>query len=84
MAVLSFTNVASNEIQEKAQTIHGSLGELGYPHFIGTVDSFIDEFIVLRYGHLVQLAMYVQGSQLLIHGKCHMASGEKSAIVKAA
>lgn len=52
MAVLSFTNVASNEIQEKAQTIHGSLGELGYPHFIGTVDSFIDEFIVLRYGHL--------------------------------
>lgn len=52
VAVLSFTNVASNEIQEKAQTIHGSLGELGYPHFIGTVDSFIDEFIVLRYGHL--------------------------------
>lgn len=52
VAVLSFTNVASNEIYEKAQTIHGSLGKLGYPHFIGTVDSFIDEFIVLRYGHL--------------------------------
>ena len=52
VAVLSFTNVASNEIQKKAQVIHGSLGKLGYPHFIGTVDSFIDEFIVLRYGHL--------------------------------
>lgn len=52
VAVLSFTNVASNEIYEKAQTIHGSLGKLGYPHFIGTVDSFMDEFIVLRYGHL--------------------------------
>lgn len=52
VAVLSFTNVASNEIYEKAQLIHGSLGKLGYPHFIGTVDSFIDEFIVLRYGHL--------------------------------
>ena len=52
VAVLSFTNVASNEIQEKAQSIHGSFGELGYPHFIGTVDSFIDEFIVLRYGYL--------------------------------
>lgn len=52
VAVLSFTNVASNEIYEKAQSIHGSLGKLGYPHFIGTVDSFIDEFIVLRYGHL--------------------------------
>lgn len=52
VAVLSFTNVASNEIYEKAQAIRGSLGKLGYPHFIGTVDSFIDEFIVLRYGHL--------------------------------
>lgn len=52
VAVLSFTNVASNEIYEKAQIINGSLGKLGYPHFIGTVDSFIDEFIVLRYGHL--------------------------------
>lgn len=52
VAVLSFTNVASNEIKEKAQSIHGSVGELGYPHFIGTVDSFIDEFIVLRYGYL--------------------------------
>ena len=52
VAVLSFTNVASNEIYEKAQSIHGSFGKLGYPHFIGTVDSFINEFIVLRYGHL--------------------------------
>ncbi|WP_278549678.1 UvrD-helicase domain-containing protein [Cloacibacillus evryensis] len=52
VAVLSFTNVASNEIYEKVQSIHGSLGQLGYPHFIGTVDSFIDEFIVLRYGYL--------------------------------
>lgn len=52
VAVLSFTNVASNEINEKTKMIHGNIGNLGYPHFIGTVDSFIDEFIVLRYGHL--------------------------------
>ena len=58
VAVLSFTNVASNEIYEKAQSIHGSLGKLGYPHFIGTVDSFIDEFIVLRYGHLYTCLLY--------------------------
>ena len=52
IAALSFTNVASNEIYEKANSIHNGLGKLGYPHFIGTVDSFINEFIVLRYGHL--------------------------------
>lgn len=82
VAVLSFTNVASNEIQEKAQTIHGSLGELGYPHFIGTVDSFIDELLCYGMGILIQLAMCVQESQLQIHGKCHMGSGEESAIVE--
>ena len=84
VAVLSFTNVASNEIQEKAQTIHGSLGELGYPHFIGTVIVLLMSLLCYGMDILIQLAMYVQGSQLLIHGKCHMAFGEKSAIVKAA
>jgi len=52
VAVLSFTNVASNEIYEKANSMHNCMGKLDYPHFIGTVDSFINEFIVLRYGHL--------------------------------
>ena len=55
VAVLSFTNVASKEIYEKARSINESLSKLGYPHFIGTVDSFIDEFIVLRYGHLLSV-----------------------------
>ncbi|MBQ3427160.1 MAG: ATP-dependent helicase [Clostridia bacterium] len=52
VAVLSFTNVASDEIYGKIKSIKGRSGKVGYPHFIGTVDSFIDEFIVLRYGHL--------------------------------
>lgn len=52
IAVLSFTNVASDEIYKKAKSINDSIGISQYPHFIGTVDSFINEFIVLRYGHL--------------------------------
>ena len=52
VAVLSFTNVASNEIVDKANSIHKCLGKLSYPHFVGTVDSFINEFVILRYGHL--------------------------------
>lgn len=52
VAVLSFTNVASKEIFEKTNSISNCLGAIQYPHFIGTVDSFINEFIVLRYGYL--------------------------------
>ena len=53
VAVLSFTNVASEEIYRKTVFLNKSIGKLGYPHYIGTVDSFINEFIVLRYGYLM-------------------------------
>lgn len=52
VAVLSFTNVASKEVLEKIESIEGKVQSVNYPHFVGTVDSFINEFIVLRYGYL--------------------------------
>lgn len=52
VAVLSFTNVASKEVLEKIESIEGKVQSVNYPHFVGTVDSFINEFIVLRYGFL--------------------------------
>lgn len=53
VAVLSFTNVASEEIYKKALLLNQGISKLSYPHYIGTVDSFINEFIVLRYGYLM-------------------------------
>ncbi len=53
VAVLSFTNVASEEIYKKALLLNKGIGKLSYPHYIGTVDSFFNEFIVLRYGYLM-------------------------------
>lgn len=47
IAVLSFTNVAINEIIEIVQEEHS----ISYPHYFGTVDSFIDD-IFLRYAGL--------------------------------
>ncbi|MDO5827181.1 MAG: ATP-dependent helicase [Methanobrevibacter sp.] len=52
MAVLSFTNVAKNEIIKKIEKEDKSL-KLGYPHFFGTLDSFLNKFIFLPFGHLV-------------------------------
>lgn len=52
VAVLSFTNIAREEIYKKALLLNKGIAKISYPHYIGTVDSFIDEFIVLRYGYL--------------------------------
>ena len=52
IAVLSFTNVAKNEIINKIENEDKSL-QLGYPHFFGTLDSFLNRFVFLPFGHLV-------------------------------
>jgi superfamily I DNA/RNA helicase len=52
IAVLSFTNVASEEIANQVELITKNYRKISYPHFIGTVDSFINTFIVLQYGYL--------------------------------
>jgi len=52
IAVLSFTNTACEEIKKKLKDEFGMSEEIGYPHFIGTIDSFINNFIFLPYGHL--------------------------------
>ena len=44
IAVLSFTNVAIDEIKKAVLTEQG----IAYPHYFGTVDSFIDD-VFLRY-----------------------------------
>lgn len=52
IAVLSFTNTACGEIKKKLKEEFGITEEIGYPHFIGTIDSFINNYIFLPYGHL--------------------------------
>ena len=54
IAALSFTNVASNEIKRQLIESNKNLNSIGYPHFIGTLDSFINNYIFLRFGYLMQ------------------------------
>ena len=53
IAVLSFTNVASEEIARQAREILPQGYDIGTPHFVGTLDSFIDNYIFLRFGYLL-------------------------------
>lgn len=52
VAVLSFTNNACIEIKGYLKK-HCDINDVGYPHFIGTLDSFINNYIFLPFGHLV-------------------------------
>lgn len=52
MAILSFTNVAKNELSSKIKEITG-LQSLPYPHFIGTLDAFISQYIFMPFGSII-------------------------------
>lgn len=62
IAVLSFTNVAADEIKENFDKNKENL-KIEYPHFIGTLDSFINTYIFLPYGKLV---MGCEGKPMLV------------------
>ncbi|MCH8305082.1 MAG: ATP-dependent helicase [Candidatus Marinimicrobia bacterium] len=53
IAAISFTNIAWQEIEKMATTQFGVKKPIPYPHFLGTIDSFINQFIFLPFGHLV-------------------------------
>ncbi len=53
IAALSFTNVAWQEINKKYQEDFQSRIGIQSPHFLGTIDSFINKYIFLPHGHLV-------------------------------
>lgn len=53
IAALSFTNVACEEISQKLKEDFNYPHRLAYPNFIGTLDSFFNNYVFLPYGHLV-------------------------------
>lgn len=47
ICVLSHTNVAVNEIKNRLSGYAGKL--LGYPNYVGTIQSFVDRFVTMPY-----------------------------------
>lgn len=53
VAAMSFTNTAWQEVERYLSEDYGVPVPLGYPHFLGTIDSFINRFLFLPFGHKV-------------------------------
>lgn len=47
--VLSHTNVARREVEQRLTREPAAAKLLGYPHFIGTIQGFVDRFLALPY-----------------------------------
>lgn len=52
IAVISFTRVAGEEIKKSLKEDYG-IDTFDYPHFIGTIDAFINHHLFLPFGHLL-------------------------------
>jgi DNA helicase-2/ATP-dependent DNA helicase PcrA len=52
IACLSFTNTAKDEIEEKYKLFNS--GCIAFPHIVSTIDSFINQYIVLPHYHLLK------------------------------
>jgi superfamily I DNA/RNA helicase len=53
IAAISFTNTAWEEINKKLKEDFQIDVPIRYPHFLGTIDSFINKYVFLPYGHLL-------------------------------
>ena len=53
IATISFTNAAWQEIERQVTTHFNIAKPIPYPHFLGTIDSFVNRFIFLPFGHLI-------------------------------
>jgi len=52
IAVISFTNVAWEEIRKQIRA-NSDIKEIALPHFLGTIDAFINRYLVFPFGHLI-------------------------------
>lgn len=52
IALLSFTNIASKEMNKQIDKISGGY-KIGYPHYLGTLDSFISQNLFMPFGNLI-------------------------------
>lgn len=53
LAIISFTNIACHEIEDKLLSEFAIPLPVRHPHFLGTIDSFINTYIFLPFGHLI-------------------------------
>jgi DNA helicase II / ATP-dependent DNA helicase PcrA len=64
MAIVSYTNVAKDELEQKIRIFGRANCLLTHPHFVGTIDSFLNQYLFLPFG--AKLMDYPAGRPKLV------------------
>lgn len=62
IAILTFTNAAADVIKERVQQFAG-IEKTGYPHYIGTIDSWLHGYLAHPFAHLVTNYQGIDGDK---------------------
>lgn len=78
VCVLSHTNVAKDEIRRRLSRTPDGMRLLDYPHYIGTIHGFINQFIALPYIRSQGLQVDAIDDDLFARRACGMAYREEA------
>jgi len=74
IAVLTFTNNATDVIRDRITQFIG-INAIGFPHYVGTIDSWLHRYIAHPFAHRVTGFLGIDGDHSIRIGNC---SGRKS------
>lgn len=80
IAVLTFTNNAASEITERVCQFAGN-DRIGFPHFVGTIDSWLHQYIVHPFAHIETKYSGIEGDhsiRLIDETETPLGSTDKS------
>ncbi len=84
ICVLSHTNVARNEIESRLGHTAAGRRLLGYPHFIGTIHSFINEFLAIPWLNSLNFSIKMIDTDIALNRRWNaLAYGTRSGMEKA-
>jgi len=67
IATMTYTNVAADEVREALRNYMGL--EVEYPHFLGTIDSFLDKHVFLPHAHRLHIGQDKGGRVRILTGE---------------
>lgn len=83
VCVLSHTNVARLEIEKKLGYDSTGQAILSYPHFIGTIHGFVNQFIALPWLRSQGIDMVAIDDEICLRRRLHkLTAGQRSQVLK--
>jgi DNA helicase-2/ATP-dependent DNA helicase PcrA len=82
ICVLSHTNAARNEIETKLSSCSAGTALLRYPHFVGTIHSFVNEFLAIPWLRSQGIPIKVIDTEIALNVRWSKVPGNTKAYLR--